>query len=129
MKKRILLIDDDRELCEEVAEILEDVNYDVEKVYVGTEGQILAQQYNYDVILLDLKIPGDGFKILEKLKNEKPERRILVVTANPIAKEEKEYIPICEEHEKAQILKLADGVINKPFDIEYLITRIGELIY
>ena len=88
MKKKILLIDDDIELCEEVAEILEDVNYDVEKVYIGTEGQTLAQQQDYDVILLDLKIPGDGFKILEKLKREKPERRILVVTANPIAKEE-----------------------------------------
>jgi DNA-binding response OmpR family regulator len=126
MRKKILLIDDDQELCDEVSEILEDIDYFVDKVYVGWEGRRRAEEDNYDVILLDLKIPGDGFRILKNIKEKNPENKVIVVTANPIAKKEI-YKVENNGNEKLQILKLADGIVNKPFDIENLIIKISEI--
>ena len=60
MKKNILLIDDDKSLCEELEEILTDEGYIVDKVYDGKKALSVIIDKNYDLILLDLKIPEIG---------------------------------------------------------------------
>ena len=65
----ILLIDDDIELCEMLAEYLESENFNVTAVNDGRSGLNEAQATNYDVIVLDVMLPKlDGFSVLRELR-------------------------------------------------------------
>jgi len=128
MTKKVLIIDDDVELCEEMVEILQDQGYDTSVAFDGLKGKKLIEKYDYDVLLLDLKIPGlHGLDILRSIKERKKELKVLILTGKPLIekflKEEGS-----SENREDNALKLADAVISKPFDIETLLGKIKELI-
>ncbi len=126
MKKKILMIDDDEELCEEITEILTNEGYRVTTAFDGLKGNRLIRKYDYDLIILDIKMPGlSGFDILQGMKEKNREFKVIVLTGRPMSKnllEEQNH-----NNREEQILGLANGIIGKPFDIEVLLGKVKEL--
>jgi two-component system OmpR family response regulator len=127
MKKKILMIDDDQELCEEITEILTSEGYGVTTAFDGLSGNRLVEKYDYDVLILDVKMPGlSGLDILRSIKEQNKKLRVIILTGRPLNNnlpKEQNY----DDKEEA-ILGLADGIIGKPFDIEALLGKIKELL-
>ncbi len=68
-RTRLLMIDDDRKLCRLVASYLEPMGFEVVAVHTGPEGIAAAGQGGWQVVLLDVMLPGmDGFEILRRLR-------------------------------------------------------------
>ena len=83
--KRILFVEDDRPISEMYARALTRQGYTVDFAYDGTEGLAKAEQGNYDLILLDIMMPGlTGIEILHRLRGEDgqglPETKIVILT-------------------------------------------------
>lgn len=126
MKKNILITDDDKEMCEEIAEILIDEGYGAETACNGLDCIRLIGKNKYDLLLLDLKMPGlNGFEVLKKVKNEFKGLKIIVLTGRPL-NDSMAYEN--DNQEEFGTLKLADAILNKPYDIEILLSKIRELI-
>lgn len=116
MGKKILLVDDDSELCEEMEEVLEAEGYSVETACDGKNAENLIKNNIYDVVLLDFKIPGlNGIDILKKVKETKPATRVFIITGKPFI----------EKHlEEEKLTDFVAGYMNKPFEVEKLIEKI-----
>jgi DNA-binding response OmpR family regulator len=124
------MVDDDEEMCEELSEILGDEGYSVRTAFDGLTGSMLVDEDDYDVILLDMKMPGlEGYDVLRKIKTLKPATRVIVLTGRPMSRKSRieEGVLISDDDDtKAEILRLADCVMNKPFDVEKVIGKIAE---
>jgi len=78
---RLLLIDDDNELCTMLAEYLATEDFDVDMAHDGTRGLEQAQQADYDAIILDVMLPGmNGFDVLRELRQQQ-QTPVLMLTA------------------------------------------------
>ena len=78
---RILVIDDEPVICNGCQQSLADRGHSVDARMTGREGLDAILQGNYEVILLDMKLPDlDGMEILRTLKKEKPGESIIVMT-------------------------------------------------
>ncbi|KKR30443.1 MAG: hypothetical protein A2149_05135 [Candidatus Schekmanbacteria bacterium RBG_16_38_11] len=119
MAKKILIIDDDAELCEEMAEFLNDEGYSVQTALDGNQGEKLIRKNNYDVILLDFKMPGlNGIDMLKIVKEKKPKPAVFIISGRP-------FIEKLLEEEK--LTSVVDGIMGKPFDLEMMLKRIRSL--
>jgi DNA-binding response OmpR family regulator len=122
--KKILLVDDDKELCAGLKEIFSDEGYIIHTVFDGQEAMHILNQEDYDLLLLDIKLPGlTGFDILRKLKAALKKIKIIVLTARPLQKEISENLTE-SNNEEEDLLTYADAVINKPFDIGMLLKTV-----
>ncbi len=82
IKMRILLAEDEEALADAVAEILKQSHYQVDVVYRGDEGYDYAASGIYDIILLDIMLPGmDGLSVLKKLRKEGLSTPVILLTA------------------------------------------------
>ncbi|MBN1411880.1 MAG: response regulator [Spirochaetales bacterium] len=127
MKNRILIIDDDLDLCEVLKESFEDEGYDVSHVQSGLTGQKELIRNTYDYLILDIKIPGlNGFDILGWLKDTGKKIRIIVLTGMPLRGEISE-IDTPQNSHKMQLLEHADAVFNKPYNLDTLLTTLKSL--
>lgn len=132
MSDKILVVDDDEEICQEMSDLLVDSGY---KVRIENDGldldKILAKE-DFNLLLLDLKLPGiSGYDILKKVKKNFDKLKVLVISGRPMSSEmsKKEILVTPEEERKEQdMLKVADGFLNKPFLIEDLLSKIKELL-
>ena len=80
---KILIIEDDKGLCEEMADILEDEGYCVSVTFNGCNGKNLIESNIYDLLLLDLKLPGlHGLSILKTIKKKIRKPRVIVITGS-----------------------------------------------
>jgi CheY-like chemotaxis protein len=124
---RVLMIDDDKDMCEEMTDILGSAGIEVTAVCDPAKGLKLTQAKKYDLFLIDLKMPKiTGYEILRSIKDRDMKIKVMVITGAPlngIAGIESNG----EEKYRQEILKLADEVVNKPVDIEYVIQKIREL--
>jgi len=129
MTHKVLIVDDDEEMCEEMAEILRDEGYQVATAFDGLEGSKQVKTEPYEVVLLDLKIPGiTGFDILKMIKEErKLPSRVIILTGRPLMENDFEG-QAAAKGEEERILGLADNVINKPFDVEQVLAAIRALV-
>lgn len=108
--KKILLVEDNKEIHELIKNVLEKERYIVINAYSGTEALIILEKEKIDLILLDLMLPGiNGEEIIKKIKNIP----IIVISAK-IAKEDKIN----------SLLIGANDYITKPFDIDELLARV-----
>jgi len=124
MKKKILIIDDDREFCEEYTEIFEAEGYYVKTERNGITGKKILETELFDILLLDLKIPGlTGFEILQWLKVTVNPIKIIVVSGRPLKNGHSENFNAEEEN----LLTFASVVITKPSKIRYLIDKVAAL--
>jgi DNA-binding response OmpR family regulator len=107
---KLLLVDDEIEICEFLTSFFEERDYDVKSATSGEEALGLAQSFQPHVILLDIKMPGmDGIKVLEKIKAAYPKMKVIMVTAI----ETRDKIEEC-------IRLGADNYITKPLSLDYL---------
>jgi len=115
--KRILLVEDDDDIADLLALHLGDEGHHVDVVDDGDDGLERALQGGYDLIILDIMLPGtDGFDICRRLRQEKCPTPILMVTAKT------------EEVDKVLGLELgADDYITKPFSIREVLARVKAL--
>lgn len=124
MKKRILIADDDAEMRSEISGILKDEGYEVRAVGDGKAALKLMGKEKFDVLLLDLKMPVmTGFEVLKEMDAKKIKLRTIVLTGSIIGASLPDQKDM-NYAEKERILKLADTVLNKPFDIARLMERI-----
>ena len=66
---RVLLVDDDEALCELLSEYLESEGFSVSSVHDGAQALVVAQQQEWDAIILDVMLPGmSGFDVLKRIK-------------------------------------------------------------
>jgi two-component system, OmpR family, copper resistance phosphate regulon response regulator CusR len=78
---KILVIEDEQQVSTFIKQGLEEQSFEVDVAYDGTIGKRLALSREYDVVLLDIVIPGiNGFDLCKILKNEKPNTPILMLT-------------------------------------------------
>ncbi|MFP4467214.1 MAG: response regulator transcription factor [Candidatus Goldiibacteriota bacterium] len=119
--KKMLLIDDDKEWCEEIEDALNSAGIAVKSVYDGAAGRKEAEKNLYDIMLIDLKIPGiNGFELIKMLRRENVSARIGCVTGSLLGKDIPGERFISENQEK-ELYDMTDKVFQKPVDIEELI--------
>lgn len=113
MAKRILIIEDEVSIAELEKDYLELSGFEVVMKHNGIEGEAEALGNDYDLIILDIMLPGtDGFDILKNVRSEK-DTPILMVTAKK------------EDIDKIRGLGLgADDYITKPFSPSELVARV-----
>ena len=115
----ILLIEDNRGISETVGEFLERRGYSVDYAADGITGLHIAVTNSYDVIVLDLMLPGlDGIELCRKLRNEaKLSTPVLMLTARDTV-----------EDKLVGLDAGADDYLVKPFEIRELEARVKALI-
>lgn len=117
--KRILIVDDDNELCSEVVELLAGEGHSADTAHDGARAVELAASGRYDVIFLDYKLPGfNPLETLERLRESQPEARILIISGRPFLE---------RLMEDRRLASLADGTLDKPFSPEVLLEKIKDL--
>lgn len=80
---RILIIEDEKELLGNISKGLKLKGYAVDQAENGITGCQMAIDEEYDLIVLDLNLPGlDGVSILQKLQQVHPQTKILILSAN-----------------------------------------------
>ena len=114
---RILLVEDKNRLREAIEKALRKSGYAVDSTDNGNDGLWMASENAYDVILLDIMLPGlDGLSVLEQLREKKRDTPVLLLTAkDTIADRVK------------GLRKGADDYLIKPFALEELFARIEAL--
>jgi len=112
-KKKILVIEDEKNIAQVLAFNLMQAGYDYDIAYDGEEGLNKAYSGEFDLILLDLMLPKmDGFEVCRRVRS-KLSTPIIIVTARE------------EEIDKILGLDLgADDYVTKPFSIKILLARI-----
>lgn len=119
MAHRILIVEDDPDINEFMAYSLRKEGFPVRCVYDGTEAKATIERERFDIVILDLMLPGvDGFDICRAIK-ESPgsERTFVVVVSARASQQDKLY---------AHILG-ADCYLTKPFSVKGLVSVIHEL--
>lgn len=79
---RILVVEDEKLLCDGIAEDLELEKYTVERCYHGAAAYDLLLNEPFDLLILDLNLPGmDGLDLLRSIREEQPSLRVLILSA------------------------------------------------
>jgi len=114
---RILVIDDDVELCALVAEYLEPEGFQIEAVYDGPRGLERALSGDHRLVVLDVMLPGmNGFDVLRKIRNTS-RTPVLLLTARG------------EDVDRIVGLEIgADDYLPKPFNPRELVARIRAIL-
>ena len=113
MGKKILIIEDEKQLARFVSLELEHEGYSVETRHDGRSGLEAAMTQEWDMILLDLMLPElDGFEVARRLRNEK-QTPITIMTARDSTMDKVAGLDIG-----------ADDYVVKPFDLVELLARI-----
>jgi len=116
--KTVLVIEDNLEIRENTAEILELAGYKVITVDNGNEGLVIATTQHPDIVLCDIMMPGiNGYQVMKEIRN------------NPLTAGIP-FIYVSARAEKAEV-KIAmdlgaDGYVRKPFDIRELMEAIED---
>jgi len=106
----MLVVDDDRDIVQLLADFLRHRGHDVWEARSGMEALALARQRRFDVVFLDIAMPGmDGIDTLRRLKAEFPATIVVMISG------------ISDEHTATMSLDLgASDYIRKPFDFDYV---------
>lgn len=115
---RVLLIEDEQRLAENIVAALRETGLAVDHAADGNIGSAFATQGVYDAIVLDLMLPGkSGHRVLQEMRQAKLHTPVLILTA---------------QEGKESIIELlnagADDYLSKPFDLGELLARIKALI-
>ncbi len=118
MSRSILIIEDSQDIAELVALHLRDEGYEVTVHHDGSEGLTAAIEHDYDLLVLDLMLPGtDGLSICRELRARPHYLPILMLTAKTT------------ELDRVLGLEMgADDYLTKPFSIRELVARVKALL-
>jgi two-component system cell cycle response regulator CtrA len=115
---RVLLVEDDPDTAESIAQMLRSEKLVVDTTEFGEDGLEIGKLYDYDIILLDLMLPDiDGYEVLRRLRQARVTTPILIVSG------------LGEMENKIKGLGFgADDYMTKPFDRRELIARIHAIV-
>lgn len=115
---RILLVDDDKRFCEIVRRGLEESSYSVDCVHDGDEGINYAETGIYDLLVLDVMMPGkNGFEVLGRIRQKHIKTPVLMLTAKDTVSDRVKGLDLG-----------ADDYLIKPFDFAELLARVRALL-
>lgn len=116
-KKRILLVDDEKDLVETLQMALEAKGYEVTSAFDGVDAVKLATSEQPDIIVLDVMMPGkNGYQVCWELKNAEATRKIKIIMLTAKTQESDKFWG----HETG-----ADEYVTKPFEIADLARKIA----
>ncbi|MEV6680484.1 response regulator transcription factor [Streptomyces erythrochromogenes] len=114
---RVLVVEDERRLAVALQRGLQSEGFSVDVAHDGTQGLWMATEHDYDLIVLDIMLPGlNGYRICAKLRAAGNESGILMLTAKD------------GEYDEAEALDTgADDFLSKPFSYLVLVARLRAL--
>jgi len=117
-RPRVLIVDDEVRLAEALRQGLSRRGFDATSVHDGNEGYQKARTGGYDLILLDLMLPGmSGYKVVEALRKDGIQTPVLMLTAKD------------GEYDQADAFELGvDDYVTKPFSTVVLLARMNALL-
>ncbi|MCP4595276.1 response regulator transcription factor [Neptuniibacter sp.] len=114
---RILIIEDDRTLNHQISSLLSENGYETDQRFDGRQGLVSALSNAYDLVLLDVLLPGlDGFNLLSKLR-KKRQTPVMMLTACG-----------AEQERITGYSNGADDYLSKPFNVTEFLLRIEALL-
>lgn len=118
MNKKILIVDDEQSIVTLLTYNLEKAGFKTDAAYDGIEAVRMIENDDYDLIILDLMLPGlDGMEVCKHLRQQKIEIPILMLTAKD------------DEIDKVLGLELgADDYLTKPFSPKEVVARIKAIL-
>jgi two-component system response regulator HydG len=114
----LLIVDDDCDQCDSLADVLNDVGYEVDTASSGKEAVEMASRKPYLLMLLDLRMPGmDGLDAFRRMKATDQHARGFLLTA----------FATDEAVRCAEYLGM-DAIISKPLNLPVLLSRIAQIL-
>jgi two-component system, NtrC family, response regulator HydG len=111
MTARVLVIDDDRDHAESIADILSMRGHRVEAAFSGEQGVEIFREQDFDIVFMDVKLPGmNGVETFFEFKKIRPDARVMMMTGFSL-----------EQLITQAIENGALGVLRKPFAIQDLL--------
>lgn len=115
-KQKILLIDDDKTLCEVLGEELEQENYSVTCSFSGKDGLSRLSLGTYNLVILDYNMPEmDGYEVLVQVKRIFPMMPVMIITGDADSEVQKKFVDIG-----------ANDFVKKPFEFEEFLMRVRQ---
>lgn len=117
-EKRILLIDDEPDFLAALGERMRNRGLNVATAASATEAIRKAEKETYDVLVLDLNMPGmDGLKALKILKGNNPQIHVIILTGHATV-----------ENGISAMLSGAEEILEKPSNVDVLLRKIEKLV-
>lgn len=114
MKERILIIEDEENIARVLQLELEFEGYETDTAYTGTDGLIKYREQQWDLILLDLMLPGlNGLDVLRRIRATEATTPVILLTAKNDVKDKVDGLDLG-----------ANDYVTKPFEIDELLARI-----
>ncbi|HBG13622.1 MAG TPA: DNA-binding response regulator [Clostridium sp.] len=114
---KVLIVEDEVRLADALGQIMKEQHYQADIVYNGTDGLTCGLSGEYDVIVLDVMLPGEnGFQVVKKLREARIQTPVLMLTARDDIQDKVTGLD-----------RGADDYMTKPFIPEELLARIRAL--
>lgn len=114
---KVLIVEDEVRLADALGQIMKEQHYQADIVYNGTDGLSCGLSGEYDVIVLDVMLPGqNGFQVVKKLREARIQTPVLMLTARDDIQDKVTGLD-----------RGADDYMTKPFVPEELLARIRAL--
>ncbi len=114
---RVLVVDDDAGMCETLSDILQDEGYEAVTANDGHEAVEQAKESDFDLVLMDIKMPGmNGVEACKIMRSERPDQRVVLMTAYAV-----------EDMVQEALKDDAVGIFFKPLDIEKVIKLLQDI--
>ena len=115
---KLLIVEDEKRLCQTIAKHLKAEGYTIDTCYNGSDAIDYIEGTEYDAIILDIMLPGiDGIAVLKKVRSKKLNTPVLLLTAKNTV-----------EDKVTGLDSGADDYLTKPFSLEELSARIRVMI-
>jgi len=123
--KYVLIVDDDPDLVETVAMMLESKGFEVGKAYDGLEGEAAIKKRRPDVLILDVMMPRkNGYQLCKELKSNKWTSDIPIVMLTAVG----EAVPTTTYSHAEGMTMEAEDFIPKPVDAATLVEAVQRLV-
>ncbi len=118
MGGRILVVDDDREICDSVSEVFKALGHDVQVAHSVHGALELVRRDAYRVVLLDYHLPdGDGVSLYQRMQQIRSGTSAVLVTGS-----------VSKENTVAAVAAGVHLVLSKPVDFDHLVTVVKRLL-
>jgi DNA-binding response OmpR family regulator len=131
---RILIAEDDRKLAASLQETLQQAGYNVTAAYDGLQAWELAFVEDFDLIILDISLPGkDGLSILHDLREEKVDTPVIFLTARDKLEDRIQGLDsgaddyLSKPFPTAELLARVRVCLRRKFSVSHPVIRVGRL--